>query len=286
MKRPFIVTSYLTFDGDGAGYTPGNLQTLLSPYGGAWWLDEIILMCGADEAVGIEAAMQFRWCGVNVALGVVPFGLFGASGVGPVQGFQNSVPEYRWKLPKPLWMPNGEALIPTISPSRLRLPITITSPITVAVAYVGHAAEPGEEAPKTVCIPHVTAFVSSHTSAAAFVDESVPPDLSNPFDVPVFVQGMRTYCSATGGSSATNNTYGRNKTTTVRILSPNGNILVRDKTLFGLLGVKDLWNMPFIIPPRKACIATFEHDFTGLTMSGTAGIAHGISIAGYREVTL
>jgi len=92
---------------------------------------------------------------------------------------------YRWILPKPLFVPEGNQLVPTF----LRDPTmgTDAGTVTVNVAYAGRALQPGARIPTKLNVPFVGYF--EHPSTSEY-SQSDAKDLYNPFQVPLRIQRL------------------------------------------------------------------------------------------------
>lgn len=281
-RRPFIVTTYMSIPTTGAMQTPGNLSSLLNPYGGPWWLDEIVIVTGALGA-GVRCAAKFKWMNnVDIAPDLVPVGCFGSNGVGAVSFGTDRMVEFRWKLPRPLYMPNNETLVPYLYGNPL-ITQTISDALPMAVAYVGRPLEPTEPRPNVINMPFVSAYNVAYTlsSTTRFVSQSQAPALMNPFDVPLFVQGLRMNTYVHGGPN--DNEYVRQRDLTkVRMYSPEGGIMVRDQTPFSVFAHRNMWNMPFVAKPKKFCTVVLEGNYTALSSATQAFTS--VAMAGYREI--
>lgn len=88
---------------------------------------------------------------------------------------------YRWRLPKPLFVPAGAML----STSIYRTVDGDNGTVLVAVAYAGRFIPPGTPPPRSIDVPFVSLYEGT---AGAGTGMSSELDLVNPFQEPLFVQ--------------------------------------------------------------------------------------------------
>lgn len=130
--------------------------------------------------------------GLDLTNGFVPIWNFGTAmnmeliseNVGSLDNYSYS--HFRWKLPRPLYVQNGQQLVTQF----YRTTETTNSPSGsqgVAVAYAGRYVAPGQEVPREIAVPYVTSFV---TDIGATYAKSRELELVNPFDVDLHVQRM------------------------------------------------------------------------------------------------
>jgi hypothetical protein len=198
---PIALTSELVGNiaaGSGAvfptiGLQPGNR----TPY----WIDEVRILIGVDRTSGsrqgaVPAALRlfFETGAYKVSRVPVPAMLFSQvygiheyiqgrpSVVGLQQGsdFYN----YRWVLPKPLYMPAGDVLQCRVnrdlefSPSAALLNVVLT--------YVGRACAPNEAPPAVRNVPWVAHYHYPYSSTYAEMND----EFRNPFLAPLVVQRL------------------------------------------------------------------------------------------------
>lgn len=89
---------------------------------------------------------------------------------------------YSWRLPRPLYIPAGAVLAPTLVNSGL-----FPNP---AFVRIGYSARTVFTQPKRVCVPWVAKYTSKvfNPIDSADNDQSTPFDLMNPHSEPVFLQ--------------------------------------------------------------------------------------------------
>ncbi len=90
---------------------------------------------------------------------------------------------YRWVLPKPLYVPAGEALVPTFS----RESDSHTDDIDITISYAGHVVERIPR-PVVVDVPFVANVIGTGGTVSAW--EGVAAGLGNPFNVPLQIQRL------------------------------------------------------------------------------------------------
>lgn len=89
--------------------------------------------------------------------------------------------EYRWRLPRPLYVPAGAVVMATFQNLGLIQPA-----ITLQVSY---SARSVARSPKKVFLPYASCYASKPLNAlAADSDQSSETDLGNPFDEPLHLQ--------------------------------------------------------------------------------------------------
>lgn len=102
--------------------------------------------------------------------------------------FRTNISHFRWRLPRPMFIPAGQSVITEF----FRTPLTQSAlDATCWVSYAGRYLAPDVEIPKETCVPYVTAYLlpqlrSAITSVAT--GQSGENDLYNPFSQPFHVQ--------------------------------------------------------------------------------------------------
>lgn len=95
---------------------------------------------------------------------------------------QPSTSYYRWKLPRPLYVPAGNVFLPSLS----RGIDGNGGTINCVVSLAGRFLEPGIKPPKKLQVPYVAAFQGVIGSVSAMY--STDQDLFNPFQTDLHVQ--------------------------------------------------------------------------------------------------
>lgn len=251
-------------------------------------------------------------CPALDSMASVPVGVFAVTGSFlPAAGTSGSgTSEYLWQLPKPLYVPAGEVIVPQFYvDGDLWGGIAGT---TVAVTYVGYALPSNYRIPSFINAPFATAWIDS--LRAGGVDtlgvKSIRSDLKNPFGEDLYVQrmiGAYGYLSAAVTFSASSpqgpgdgmwdptNTSGvltvtdavGNDAITTQIFKSNGFQVAKDKTPWSLL-------FPYTTRTLDMCGVLHRNEWfqlqsdlklsTGFAMPAGDSIKLMTSLIGYRRV--
>jgi len=173
------------------------------------WIDEVrfAYMNLESEAAPFNMGLSVR-CKLSlgrVALtgsrdnGFVPISMFGPSiSVVPeeLSGPDGTFGSFRWRLPKPLFVPAND----TLRAQFFRTADGFPGDVRVSVAYAGRYTKPEESLPNTIDIPYVDTFIHSTGSTFGLSSER---DLVNPFPVDLNVQRLisRTFLVSGAGIS-------------------------------------------------------------------------------------
>lgn len=190
---------------------------------------------------------------------------------------------FRWKLPKPLYVPAGQSLMPSLSRQRDGLGGTAR----VGIAVVGRQfGEANHELPKTIDVPFVTYFEPPGGVGSAITTEL---DFSNPFLVPLNVQRFvwRPYQQSASARDDGNVVGGGLATCNLTIKDSWGNNVVRDVTdsssVFDLF--RRAWTFTRVLGPKERYVVSFSNI---LNASGypTLFSLPNLSMVGWREEVL
>jgi len=179
---------------------------------------------------------------------------------------------YRWKLPKPLYIPAGMTLKSEFS----RLVGLVPNSVQVNVAYAGKYASENDPLPKEIDVPWVTGFEPA--SGVTFAQSS-ERDLYNPFLVPLHVQRLLFYTNDADFPE-------RNipQLTTV-IKDSAGQNVVRDFTRHASVwdSNRRAWNINSWMPPKERYNVTLS-----LAAGGIITVLDGqvVSLVGTRKETM
>lgn len=253
---------------------PTRLQ---NPFRTPMMLDEIrFVVTGDAELTRHYLQAKFRIGRIPLTKDYTPIVSFGKS----LRAISTVI---SWRLPKPLYVPANEYVIPHIRN-------TDSMSRTIQVVYAGRSLGETAPSPKSMFVPWVTSYQAPTASTAATdygTDLSTEADIVNPFDVPLYVQRfIGRYLTASADTTGEawadylNNTM-------IRAVNHEGTILVKDGTPFGNLFdfTTKVWPAGTILPPKGFFLFEVTRDFTSLTTNfrATAPI---ISMVGYREVPL
>lgn len=93
---------------------------------------------------------------------------------------------FTWTLPRPLYVPDGVVVTPTLQHRGL-----YTSSINVRVSFGARTFRSKSGPPKKIYLPYVSSYVSKNFDANADdTDQSTELDLVNPFDQPLRLQRL------------------------------------------------------------------------------------------------
>ena len=268
---------------------------LQNPSRTAMWLDEIrfFVSFGTSDfsTLSLQLRVSLKLGRTPITNGFVPIGLLGKL-LNPYETIYlqyTSGAFYTWKLPKPLYIPAGEYLIPAVQHIGVA---GITADANVRITYAGRSTPSGRPAPSVLNVPWATAFVAPSRGTGAFTDQSYETDLVNPFNEPLRVQ--RFLGDVVLADSNNNRTYGNSvicsigsRFTTVRMVNSNGAILARDPTPFNhLFNITDrAWTVNALLPPKGFYTAYLAQDYSLLDLASVT-ITPIISMIGHREVKL
>lgn len=329
-NRPMLLSSQVTL-------LPGATKEapevrMVNPLNTAMLIDEIRFKTPPISASGLGISAYNPLLNIRCALRMgrvaltnnpVPIGNFGrvtledtsTGTVGGVGNYVNSLGSPQafitthstWKLPKPLYVPRGEFLVPKITyDTRFLKTLTSFNPsqfdsLTIDVSFAGRSLPPNFPVPKSIAVPWVTSFdvdLLALTAGNSDTTISNQTQLVNPFDKPMFVQRFigRSLLHGNGEEASLYAPFELGDgfpgsaaawtMTTVRAVDSLNNILVRDPTPFGHLFqfLSRSWNVNAHLPSQGFYIMTVDRNYTS-TIASTY-LAHAISMVGYREVEL
>lgn len=151
-----------------------------------------------------------------------------------------------WRLPKPLYVPDGEAIIPSFYQGT-DFPVTGQQPWTIFITFVGRSSSLGVAVPDHADVPVVTAWIDQVRPGGADVKaiRSGRSDLKNRFGEPLFAQRLSGGAlvlapvqgpAFTGHSSLVISLQDEmadrivNDFTLTQVFKSDGSIVARDKT--------------------------------------------------------
>lgn len=328
-NRPILLSGQVTLAPGGSAELPQ--ERMINPLNTAMLIDEIrfrtppIYESGTGYLFGSHLAIRcgLRMGRIDLTNGYIPVANFGkvtleetnagivVSGQGRTIGAPQAfiTARHTWKLPKPLYVPRGEYLVPRMyyDPvyNNTLFPGTVAPSITVDVSYAGRSLPPDFPVPKSIAMPWVTSFLIrplAITSGNTQTSVSNQANLVNPFDKPMFIQRFigrsLLFGGAANGSLPFQPVELANATidgseqaylcTSVRAVDSLNNILVRDPTPFTHLFqyMDRSWTVNSQLPAQGFYIMTVEQQYNKTSAPTTAYLAHAISMVGYREVEL
>ena len=248
------------------------------------------LVDGNDTTFGGSIWCDFSMGPIKLTNGAVPCFLFGRA--------ENLTGEYKtdttdtlgfnaysWRLPRPLFVPAGTALIPNFTHTGF-IPNTVN-------VRVGYSCRTVTKTPKRVCVPWIAKYVSKafNPISTAAVDVSSELDLVNPHQDPVHLQRFvgRTLflpnTGSTGSSEDRPNGFG-SQYLTARIMDSYGRPVVRNYTPFRTIFSAQTrsWEMGTgaILDPEAYYIVSLQKAAMTLTPDGVGQSF--ISLVGWREM--
>lgn len=203
---------------------------------------------------------------------------------------------FRWKLPKPLYIPAGQSLIPEFSRSADGFGGTCDVTIGVVGRDLGDAAQP---MPEKLDVPFV-AFYEPDTLVTSAISSEL--DIVNPFLVPLAVQrfiGRQFQHNPTAATGATQvSAEGAAYTTIVDALSNDiANIAIKDS--YGQNVVRDIvpmgdvfdplqrgWVFQRILQPKERFVMQLSSIYNAANFPSGIYARPMISMIGYREEVL
>lgn len=259
-------------------------------------LDEVrIYITGATVATPITygLGLDLKLGRVPLTKDFVPIANFGKAlnddpdppGILIGQGPMNVRGPWTWRLPKPLYIPATEFLIPRI----FNNPVYAASQTrTITIAYAGRALDVDERVPDAIDVPYVSYWQTPIQSAgSATPQQSTEADLVNPFNEPLAVQRFIGRCWANGAQFPGAGVLGFPDvgfSVAVRAANSNGVIMVKDPTPFPtVFSLTDRsWTVNSLLAPKGFFI--FYLDFDQFGEEQVDDIAPMISMVGYRKV--
>ena len=295
MESPILLTAEFSLlpGADTKGLADSSL--LQNPFGTAMLLDEIrFTVNNFQHSRGGEGGIiraAFKLGRTPITNGFIPIWNFGKV-LNPIEALGAvTVSTFTWKLPKPLYIPPSEYLIPTLQ--NIAMPSGLDLTAKVRVTYAGRSLASNHPTPKAIHVPWVTAYLTPFRGAGTFTDQSTEADLVNPFNESLNVQRFigrilvdKITATEEVGESVTYYAGLGSRLTTVRMTNSNGVILVRDNTPFNhLFNATDRsWTVNAILPPKGFYLAFFSQNHTGMDAAGY--VSSMISMIGHREVKL
>lgn len=207
-----------------------------------------------------------------------------------------------WKLPRPLYVPDGEAIIPSFYQGT-DFPLAAQPGWTVFITFIGRSSSIDVPVPDHADVPVVSAWLDAVRvgSADYLAVRSGRSDLKNRFGEPLFVQRL------SGGALVTTTTFGPgftgrssigivlsqdaladrvvNDFTTTQVFKSDGTIVARDKTPWQQLFPATTRSTAMMTVLRRNEFYQMQTDLraTNVTRAGTK-IQLMAALIGYRRV--
>lgn len=290
------------------GTAVADSAALSSPIRRPYVIDEIRFTASA-AITAVGSAPGVNWGGfirAKLSLGRIPLTngfiyiwLFGTAinsemtvqpevgGVSPTTRW--TFAHFRWKLPKPLYIPVGQTL--TCEILRDADPITpafttegTNNSVTVDIGYTGRYLKPTADVPSVLEVPYVTQYLPPVNAGAAHSSEN---DLVNPFLMPINIQRMigrlRFVSTSTGLGETTEN--GDLTTPVVQIRDSWGHNVLNDFTpfLYVFHYPRRAWTFHRILEPKERYNVILRDIPTQPPLTAPEEIRPMISIVGWRE---
>lgn len=302
---PILLSSSLSLAAGATGIPP--LQSLQSPFREAMMIDSIkFLVRGLVTSTapttgynfGGMVRARFKMGRIELSHDFIPVGLYGTAIQDP--NIVGTVPEaaqatfaedtvgttytlshFRWILPKPLYVPAGSVLVPSIQ--RISPDGFSGDTLTVDVAYCGRRLAQGP-LPKEIDVPYIALFAPPETvPPVGTTAMSADINLVNPFLVDLHVQRlvgriMRRFTSSLILSD------GFGSTAKVTMKDSYGQNMVRDPSPWNMVFdvSRRAWTINQILRPKER----YYVSITDLISSSTQPESAMISMIGYRREML
>lgn len=296
MRSPILLSATATVaPGAVAEFETTRLQ---NPFRTAMLIDEVrIFISGSTATTPITygLGLDLKLGRVPLTKDYVPIANFGRAlnddpdppGILIGQTTMSVLGPFTWRLPKPLYVPATEFLIPRIFNNP---PYAASQTRTITIAYAGRSLDESERIPDVIDVPYVSYWECPvQTSGNQTPQQSTEADLVNPFNEPLTVQRFIGRCWGTGAQFPGGATIGTPDVgfgVGVRAANSNGVIMVKDSTPFPtLFSLPDRsWTVNNLLAPKGFFLFYLDFDQFGEVQS--ADIAPIISMVGYRKVRI
>lgn len=297
---PLMLSGSVTLSGPGVtAIAPTNQLT--SPFREAMWIDHIVW-----QATG-STQFFWNWGGAvrtRLMLGRTELTRNRNNGFVPIwnMGFQvndfftettrDNITTadnitgafYRWKLPRPLYVPPGMGLVSEFQYVTTGIVNPVFAvPVTVNVAYAGRYVDPNEPTRHEIDVPFVS-FFEAPSTASAWLSDAM--DLVNPFEVPLQAQRFMGRAQEIQTSGPIPVALTESNTgmlgSTVKIQDSHGHNIVRDfvpgssQLVFDYL--RRGWTFNQVVPPKQWYAVQLQ-----ATPGPTFGAFQHVSLIGWRK---
>jgi len=201
-------------------------------------------------------------------------------------GVSSTIGRYKWKLPRPLFVPPGAILVPSFS----RTADSQGGTVVASIAYNARVLPDNTPVPESIEVPFVAAFI---TTEGATFQISSDLDLFNPFVGPLNVQRFIGRLQARRGSlviidiGASSFTGDGSNNITLRMTDSRGRDVVREFTTWASVFPHNrrAWTAPVVLLPKDH-YKVYYNAPTGLADGGLRKITGMISMIGWRRELL
>ncbi len=310
---PLILQAQISPPAGGGSFGLADSTKLENPFQGPMWLDEIRFKLPGSEAGTLDTqawsrlAVELKLGETPLTNGYVPISLLGkvlndSESFGENSGGATVSPgAFTWKLPKPLFIPAREFLRPTM----YFQPYSGAPAKVVTIMYVCRPLPKGTPPPLVMQIPWVTYFKPPDLSCALAspatdtTNDSTPADLYNPWDEELHVQrfvgrlmgqnyGENQNHMSIASANINLTTEALASGTLVSAQDSFNNILIRDRTPFAHVFdfLDRAWTVNCILAPKGFYLFTVDRLWSGYLPSEAFVATIGISMVGWREVSI
>jgi hypothetical protein len=202
-------------------------------------------------------------------------------------------PVYTWRLPKPLYVPATEFVVPTVfyDPSFLvQAGVSVPASLTVSVVYRGRSLSKHSPIPQTVKMPWATEYFTDALLGGSGTDphllESTEVNLINPFDESLRLQRfIGRHIVTSGAFIRETQAEGADRSVVdVRMVDSQNRYAIKNLTRFAnvFLGTDKAWTVNTLLDPKQFFLLGYEADFS--TQEGEPYFQGLVSMVGHREV--
>jgi len=274
-------------------------------------LTNVAATLGFIQAIDFTG-VSFTLGRLPITNGFVPLGVLGKS-LNPQE--LNDGTGRVWRLPKPLYIPPGEILQPRFQYQLPAMPggtilTDSASPFNIEISYIGRILPINYPKPKYIQAPWVSfwnsKFFRVDNQSSATTDASRETDLVNPFNSPLHLQRFNgrivtaTDDNVSGPNGGEADIRGASfigsETTTLRMVSSYGSVLVRDFTsVYDLFHLYDkTWTVNTVMAPKTFFIVNLAAAATPTSFFAAPGLVSALgtiaqlqmALVGYRNVKL
>lgn len=264
---------------NGSFRAPQDASILLSnPLSAPMWIDKINIFAtpGGSALAGSVARAELRIGNTYLTNGPVPSLLL----FEPDQFKRNVVnlnEDSLWELSRPIFIPEGEFLLPRFCHAG----DGTTSNITVRITYSGRSFEAGDPEPSEYWLPFVSSFIgTARVGGADYTETSSESALRNPFSEPLDVVCLNGSLKHNIGSTFDGPVEFQ---TILRAVNQDSIIVIKDGTdFFSAFGNQDSFRTRFTLPPNGFVVLQLTENYAALDVSNV--IRPRFSMVGYRKV--
>lgn len=256
---------------------PQNASTLLSnPFFAPMWIDSINIY--VDNSYQDIIRTELRLGNAYLTAAPVPSLLLFEPSTQFTRVYDDRA-SY-WQLSRPLFIPQGQFLLPRFYHSG----DGGTATQSVRVTYTGRSFEPGDPLPDEYWMPYVAPYVATTRAGGVsdFTDDSSESTLRNPFSESLEIVSLNGSLLPNNGSSFTGAVEFQQ--TQVRGVNQDSVVVIRDGTeFFTLFGNQNAFRTAFSLPPNGFIVLYLNENYASISALNTA-IHPRFSMVGYRKV--